>query len=487
MRVRVRVIIFTTTPLGAANYINCSIAGTRRVWYKRGNRGFTLHSNVKCTMGNNNATVSATDTKPAGPLTAAEARLPKNSENAAAKLSRAPRRSGSLLRRNATIRNSMRKQRPMGLYPRRNFLLRRKSRAPLRQPLTHDEKEYLAAAGRGDLRTVRDLLGNGVGLETSDANEMTALHHASKHARDDVIRYLLKQGANANASDLTGGFSPLHWVIINSCPPMGSKNYVDESIIALARGGCDLNATDFNLATPLHIAAQKGHKSTIDTLVRLGANPLAVDVMGRSCVQLAKSDAVKEFIESLHDNKESVVYHVLEAPVSRSPSPPALPPPVYHVLEGPISRSPSPPTLPSPTKKPRLSLIDTAAHSSGPTLRTDSTLLLRNLPQFHRRSDSPGYPAPPPPQSPAYTTPLSRTSSRNSTPEYSVVDIPRPHRYRPLPLPPTQVPSPLYRYKSTYSTPVPPPPPHTIAKRRGSRKMTTTNASIRRHRKYQNY
>lgn len=416
-------------------------------------------------MGNSNTTVSSTEMqKPADIVTGAESRI--TAKNAAgASNAKVPRRSGSLLRRNTSFRTSMRKQhRPMGLHPRRNFLLRRKTRAPPRRELTPDEKEFLAAAAGGDLNSVRELLRNGVSLDTTDANEMTALHHASKHARDDVIRFLLDRDSNPNASDLTGGFSPLHWIIINSCPLIGSKNHVDESIIALARGGCDLNATDFNLATPLHIAAQKGHKSTIDTLVRLGANPLALDVMGRSCLQLAKTDEIRDFIKSLHNKKESVVYHVLEVP-------------------GSISRSPSPPTLPAPTKKPRLSNIARETpRTSSPTPSTDSNLF-RNLPQFRQQTDSPGYPAPPPPQSPAPPTPIF-SSSRKSTPEYSVVNIPLPYKYRPLPIPPTDIPSPLYRYNSSSSSPIPP-PPHAIARRRASRKLTTSS-SIRRHRLHQN-
>lgn len=397
-------------------------------------------------MGNSHTTVSSTDPASTKPERLAAVSPAERRQKVPASAKYSPRRSGSLLRRNTSIRNSMRKQRPMGLHPRRNFLLRRKTRTPLRQPLTPDEKEFLAAAGRGDLEAVLELLRSDVGIETTDENEMTALHHASKHARENVIRCLLDRGANADASDLTGGFSPLHWVIINSCPPMDSKNHVDESIIALARGGCDLNAKDFNLATPLHIAAQKGHKSTIDTLVRLGANPHAVDVMGRSCLQVAKTDEIRDFIKSLHDKKESVVYQVLEVPTS-------------------VSRSPSPPALPAPAKKPCLSSIAAQPEAS----------LLRNLPHF-RQTASPRYPAPPPPRSPS--------CSRTSTPDYSVVDIPLPYKFRPLPVPPTQVPSPLYHYSTAYSSPIPP-PPNAAMRRRPSRK-TSSNSSMKRHRRHQN-
>ena len=409
-------------------------------------------------MGNSNATVSGTEVpRPAELVTD----LHRNFQEGRADPDEKPlRRSGPVLRRNTSIRNSIRKNR-MGLQPRRNFLLRRKTRAPpRRRSLTPDEKEFLAAAARGDLESVLEALRNGVGLDTADANEMTALHHAAKHSRDDVIRCLLDRGADPNVTDLTGGFTPLHWVIINSCPPIGSTNHVDESVIALARAGCNLNSTDFNLATPLHIAAQKGHKSTIDTLVRLGANPQAKDVMGRSCLEIAKKEETREFIQSLHSKKESVIYHVLEVPTSSS-------------------RSPSPPVLPEPAKKPCLSPISISRDTSSSSCRNPDSGLFHHLPQFQRPLDSPGYPAPPPPKSPTFSTTHS-THSRMSTPEYSVVNVPLPYKYRPLPLLPTQIPSPLYRYSSAYSSPVPP-PPHAIVRRRASRKISS-NLSSRAHR-----
>ena len=499
-------------------------------------------------MGNSNATVSATEApKLTGDLLtdrAGAAQLQKKAQSPETQSRAAVRRSGSqLLRRSGSV--SMRKSR-MALQPRRgaNFLRRRKTAVPPRRgPLTPDQKELLAAAGRGDMEAVLETLRSGVELETSDANEMTALHHAAKNARDDVVKCLVDRGANANATDLTGGFSPLHWVIIYSCPPVGSTNRVEETIIALARAGANVNATDFNLATPLHIAAQKGHKSTIDTLVRLGANPAAKDVMGKTCLEVAKNDEIREYIQSLHSKKESVIYHVLEVADSRSPSPPALPEPnkkphispvgssaIYHVLEVADSRSPSPPALPEPNKKPRLSPVESSAiyhvleclpsppalpdltkiprRSPAPStkesaiyhvlevsgsrspsppalpeprkprlspvnIEPEDAAIFRNLPRFERRRlDSPGYPAPPPPQSPA-------PHSRNSTPEYSVVDVPLPYKYRPLPLPPVQVPSLLYRYSSAYSSPVPP-PPHAFARRRASRRVS--NICSRPHR-----
>ena len=362
-----------------------------------------------------------------------------------------------------------------------------------RKQLTAEKKEFLAAAARGDLQTVQQLLSEGVAIETSDANEMTALHHAAKHARDDVIRYLVERGANANASDLTGGFSPVHWVIIYSCPQMSATNHIDRSIVALCRGGCDVNAKDFNLATPLHLAVQKGYRGTISALLQLGADPHRLDVMGRDCFRLAKNEDIRKLLRS-HEKRESAVYHVLENPGMSTTTPSSAaavyhvleapevrtPPVIYHVLEAPSSSSSSP-AIPAPPKKQRRHSIIPPPPLSLPSSLPSSpplsanTSLLRNLPKF--QPTPPGYPPPPPP--PRSSTPVS--SSRCSTPEYSVVNIPIPTKLRPLPVPPAQVPSPLYHCSSAHSSPIP--PPHAIARTRLSRK-SHAYSSIRDHRKH---
>ena len=351
---------------------------------------------------------------------------------------RRPGSSRAFIRRSSPT--SMKKQGTP--YPKRNFF-RRKKRVPARQPLTQTEKDFLAAAARGDLNVVQELLENGVGIETADANEMTALHHAAKNVREAVINYLVDRGANVNSSDLAGGFSPLHWVIINSSLQLCSVDHVDQSVIALARGGCDMNAKDFNLATPLHMAVQRANKTTIDTLVRLGANPLSVDVKGRNCFQMATRDDVREVMERMHMKKESIVYHVLEVPTA-TPSPPSTPPPRRKRLQ-------------------HGSLLPVSRGSLSPTPPVDVTVL-RTLPKF-KRMPSPNYPAPPPP---LYST----------CPDYSVLECPIPRvsarqypismQFRPLPSLPMHVHSPLHHYKSSHSPPSPPPrvfvkrlsPPH---------------------------
>ena len=222
---------------------------------------------------------------------------------------------------------------PPGARAARNKKAARIARLEQELKMTEERKQLFAAAARGDVDRVQELIDSGMDVNSPDENQMTALHHAAMHARDKVIKALIERGANVNATDLKGGFSSLHWVVINADPQMGSTDHVDESIVALAKGGADVNCTDFNFATPLHIAAQKGNKVVVDTLIRLGADADLTDITGRNSTAIAKEEEIKELIQKLQRIKKNAIYQVLEIPQ-------------YHVLEIRPSVSPEPDSAP---------------------------------------------------------------------------------------------------------------------------------------------
>ena len=213
-----------------------------------------------------------------------------------------------------------------------------------------DQKQLFEAAERGDVDAVEALADAGIDVNSADDNQMSVLHHAAMNARDEVMKALISRGANVNATDLKGGFSPMHWVVISANPQVSpSTDHVDRSLVILSKAGANVDCTDFNLATPLHIAAQKGDRGCIDALIRLGANPNLKDVMGRNCYEVAKNSQVRGFMEQLKKSKEEAIYHVLEItpfcphsfsfhtpPPSYSPPPPPtisfppLPPPTQY-------------------------------------------------------------------------------------------------------------------------------------------------------------
>lgn len=216
-----------------------------------------------------------------------------------------------------------------------------------------DQKQLFEAAVRGDVDAVEALADTGIDVNSVDDNQMSVLHHAAMNARDEVIKALISRGANVNATDLKGGFSPMHWVVISANPQLSSTDHVDESLVTLSKAGANVDCTDFNLATPLHIAAQKGDRGCIDTLIRLGANPNLKDITGRNCYEVAKNGQVRGFMEQLKKAKEEAIYHVLEiTPFRPHSSSFRTPPPSYS--------PPPPPTitlppLPPPTQLQRYS------------------------------------------------------------------------------------------------------------------------------------
>lgn len=178
-----------------------------------------------------------------------------------------------------------------------------------------DERERLfAAAARGDTETVSELLSEGVDVNSCDANHLTALHYAAMHARPSMVELLLDHGANPNAYDTKGGFTPLHWAVINSHSYTADSDKVDKTILALARGGCEVNRGDFNQATPLHFAARTDNRIIVETLMGLGADPNIKDIQGCSAAKVARSRETTILIIKLADKRARAVYHVLHIP-----------------------------------------------------------------------------------------------------------------------------------------------------------------------------
>ena len=182
--------------------------------------------------------------------------------------------------------------------------------------LENEKDQFLSAAAAGDMDTVVRLVSMGVNVDTADENHLTALHYAAMNARTKVLEFLIDSGADVNATDTKGGFSPLHWAVINDQPFLFHEERVDACIEALVRGGGKINAKDFNQATPLHFAARMDNHALVDTLMRLGADPNETDVLGRTCARLAKSPSTKILILKLIDLKMKAFYHVLEIPAA---------------------------------------------------------------------------------------------------------------------------------------------------------------------------
>jgi len=112
------------------------------------------------------------------------------------------------------------------------------------------------AAERGDVSSVRALLGDGAAVDERRVDGTTALHWAVRSDHLDVARLLLDAGANAAAVDRYG-------------------------------------------VTPLYLAAENGNAAMIRRLLDAGADPNSVDPAGETALMTAARTGVPDALRAL--------------------------------------------------------------------------------------------------------------------------------------------------------------------------------------------
>ncbi|HBJ84293.1 MAG TPA: hypothetical protein DDZ88_10590 [Verrucomicrobiales bacterium] len=116
----------------------------------------------------------------------------------------------------------------------------------------------------------------------------TALHLAAAGYRVEIIRLLLKAGANPNATANHRRSSPLHYAADGfiSHPAWDAEKQV-ETILCLIDAGADLHAQDKNGATPLHRAVRTRCAAAVRCLLQAGSDPTRQNHSGNTPFHLA--------------------------------------------------------------------------------------------------------------------------------------------------------------------------------------------------------
>jgi ankyrin repeat protein len=129
--------------------------------------------------------------------------------------------------------------------------------------LLHAAAASLAeAAMQGDRDLVRALLKNGADVNSSQADGMSALHWAAVKDEADIARMLLYAGANTKATTRLGGYTPLL---------LAAKNGHVAMVETLLAGGADPNAATTTGTTPLMLVAASGQADAVKRLLDRGA------------------------------------------------------------------------------------------------------------------------------------------------------------------------------------------------------------------------
>ncbi|WP_265045438.1 MULTISPECIES: ankyrin repeat domain-containing protein [unclassified Wolbachia] len=144
----------------------------------------------------------------------------------------------------------------------------------------------------GCKETVKTLIGAGANVNALDKDKRTPLHIATQFCRKEIVKILVEARANVNAADKYG-CTPLHFAEdaetvktligaganVNALdkdkrtPLHNAKN--EETAKALIGAGAKVNAVDKDKCTPLHMAARRGCKEVIETLIGKRADLLS--------------------------------------------------------------------------------------------------------------------------------------------------------------------------------------------------------------------
>lgn len=152
------------------------------------------------------------------------------------------------------------------------------------------------ACQEGHISIVKVLVENGADINIPERNGVSPLFIAAQEGKTDVVSFLLsKGGVNVNGSNIDGE-TPLHVAAL-----------VDSELIfrLLLVHGADVNATSKDKTSPLMIACQKGNLKIVECLLEKRANINEQSSSGCTplllAVQMGHTDIVKSLLKSQAD------------------------------------------------------------------------------------------------------------------------------------------------------------------------------------------
>jgi len=128
-----------------------------------------------------------------------------------------------------------------------------------------------SAAYRGDLAAVRQYVGGGHGMDDMDSTGVAPLHYAARMGHDDVIEFLISEGAQVDIESTSKGNTPLQL----AC----GAGHIAAAELLLA-GDADIDHQNENSETALHWAVGNGRTRTVEFLLSRNADLEVRDVEG---------------------------------------------------------------------------------------------------------------------------------------------------------------------------------------------------------------
>ncbi len=151
--------------------------------------------------------------------------------------------------------------------------------------------EFMKAAKNGDMCRVKELLENGVDIETKGGYGKTALMNASSEGHESCVQALLDAGADIEAKENEGMTALIY----------ASDKGHDSCVQALLAADADKEAEDNDGCTALIQASLGGHESCVRVLLDAGADIEAKDEEGMTALIGASGNGHDSCVRALLD------------------------------------------------------------------------------------------------------------------------------------------------------------------------------------------
>lgn len=134
-----------------------------------------------------------------------------------------------------------------------------------------------------------------IDINAVDQDGETPLHWTVGSDNADIVKALLKNGANVNAVDNEHKTTPLHMAAENG--------HIKVVKALLKKEGINIDIKDDLEKTPLHWATENGHIKVVKALLRKGADPFLKDRNDKTPRELAENENMAQLLKKAEERR----------------------------------------------------------------------------------------------------------------------------------------------------------------------------------------